>query len=217
VGRRTVAGERATLVEHWDGRRWTVVASPTVSEAGGSYLTGVATVAANDAWAVGARGDEFLVPYVLHWDGQVWRTVDVPRPPVSAELLDLRAVTARSATDVWAVGSNHLVEHFDGHGWTAVPAPAASTDPDSTTTFTAVATRSARDAWAVGVVSTDAGLRTVTEHWDGTAWSVVASPDPSPTLNFLTGVAVPKGGAAVAVGYRQDTNKTHTLILDEQR
>jgi hypothetical protein len=75
--------------------------------------------------------------------------------------------------------------------------------------------RACRRRRAVRTLSLDGNSST--EHWDGTAWSVVASPDPSLTLNFLTGVAVPKGGAAVAVGYRQETNRTQTLVLDERR
>jgi hypothetical protein len=216
VGQRQADVGPATLIEHFDGRRWSVVPGPTVNEIGGSRLTGVAAVAADDAWAVGTRGDELLRPYVLHWDGRTWRAVTVPLPPQGAELLDLRAVTARSASDVWAVGSDHLVEHFDGHRWTVVPAPDAGTDPDDTTAFTAVAARSARDAWTVGIVTSAAGPRTVTEHWDGTAWRIVPSPNPSPGLNFLTGVAVPAGGAAVAVGYRQAGTTLHTLVLDQK-
>jgi len=217
VGARTTEVGPATLIEHWDGHRWSVVPSPTVSDVGGSRLSGVAAVAADDAWAVGSRGDELLRPYVLHWDGHAWQAVTVPLPPTAPELLDLRAVTALSARDVWAVGSNHLVEHFDGQHWTVVPAPDAATDPDATTAFTAVTARSARDAWAVGVVSGAAGLRTVTAHWNGAAWTLVPSPNPSQSLNFLTGVAAPPGGPAVAVGYQQAGTVLHTLVLDERR
>src|SRR5436853_637559 len=41
-----------TLIEHWDGNRWTVVPSPSL-DAIESYLYGVAVVSPNDVWAVG--------------------------------------------------------------------------------------------------------------------------------------------------------------------
>src|SRR5439155_2997484 len=209
-------GERAgpaTLVEHWDGRRWRVVPSPTSPEVGGSRLTAVAAVSANDVWAVGGTGDEFVVPYVLHWNGRVWRTVDVPHPPITDNGLGLRAVTALAANDVWAVGASHLTEHWDGHAWRIVPAPEASTDPDGTTAFNGVAARSARDVWAVGLATDPAGPRTVTAHWNGIAWTLVPSPDPGTRLNILNAVVAPARGPTVAVGYQGRGIVTQTLII----
>src|SRR5438034_1150212 len=44
-------GSRA-LIEHWDGRRWSVAASPDV---GASVLMGIDAVSTDDVWAVGDR------------------------------------------------------------------------------------------------------------------------------------------------------------------
>ena len=44
---------RRTLVEHWDGRAWTVQTSPNLRGFAFNQLSGVATTAPTNAWAVG--------------------------------------------------------------------------------------------------------------------------------------------------------------------
>jgi hypothetical protein len=84
-------------------------------------------------------------------------------------------VAARSAADVWAVGSVHAIEtspvalHWDGARWTNVPTARVR---DGSASLLGVATVGVTDAWAVGA-SNGSGL---IEHWNGTSWSVVASP-----------------------------------------
>jgi hypothetical protein len=79
-----------------------------------------------------------------------------------------------------------------------------------------VAAVSANDIWAVGVFTdplTDFS-RTLTEHWDGTKWSVVPSPNATGGHNALNGVAALSSGTVVAVGYAIDANgHTNNLIL----
>src|SRR5579863_4339634 len=41
------------LIEHWDGQHWRIVASPPTPE--GGTIAGIATIAADDAWAVGSQ------------------------------------------------------------------------------------------------------------------------------------------------------------------
>lgn len=69
---------------------------------------------------------------------------------------DLSAVTAVSATDVWAVGSfldgrghQALIEHWNGNRWSRVRSPATGTG----TVLHAVTAASADDVWAVGRLS----------------------------------------------------------------
>lgn len=57
----------SSLIEHWDGQSWSTVAAPDVG-----VLGAIATVTADDAWALGSGG-------VLHWDGSTWREVTLPR------------------------------------------------------------------------------------------------------------------------------------------
>lgn len=76
-----------TLIEHWNGARWSVVQSP---DPGGSSqdndLWGVVAVASGDVWAVGGVGSflnpSFSSPFAVHWDGTGWSQVGVAAPAV---------------------------------------------------------------------------------------------------------------------------------------
>src|SRR5207249_2539653 len=69
-----------TLVEHWTGTRWKVVASPNVNGSLSDSLSGVAAVAANNIWAVGNYYDASNSQQTLieHWNGTSWSIVPSP-------------------------------------------------------------------------------------------------------------------------------------------
>jgi hypothetical protein len=72
-------------------------------------------------------------------------------------------------------------------------------------------------AWAVGNTygSVTDRFRTVIERWDGSAWSIVPSPNVGAT-SFLLGVAAPDATHAFAVGGRGPTSGMHNRTLAEQ-
>ena len=151
-----------SLVLHWNGKKWSKVASPDPG-AGFDVLTGVSAVSARSVWAVGyacniancdGTGNVFRT-LVMHWNGKKWSTVASPDPSTVSNLL--YGVTAVSATDVWAAGSETpdastllsttLVLHWNGKKWSRVHSPTVS---DASTTLYGVSADSATDAWAVG-------------------------------------------------------------------
>jgi hypothetical protein len=81
--------------------------------------------------------------------------------------------------------------HWDGQRWTITPT-AVPADPTSRGhVLSDIATPSAGDAWAVGFSYLAANLRAdgaLTEHWDGSAWQVVANPADNTPGAFLNGV-----------------------------
>jgi hypothetical protein len=96
---------------------------------------------------------------------------------------------ARSPADAWAVGLKPggrcqyetLTQHWDGSAWRVVPSP-SRTQVDSVLDSVTVAGSNA--AWAVGTAGCPAEQsRTLTEHWNGSAWSLVASPNGGTTTN----------------------------------
>jgi hypothetical protein len=98
----------------------------------------------------------------------------------------LKAVTAFDINDVWAVGFTNgnndqtLTEHWDGSSWTIVPSP----NQGVFSQLGGVGGIATNDLWAVGSFIEEPGFhpsRTLTEHWDGTEWTVV----PSPSLQGL--------------------------------
>jgi hypothetical protein len=99
-----------TVVEHWDGVRWSLVTAP--SPFNHPQLTGVSAVSATDVWAMGsgwndvATGVPVATPIFLHFDGTRWSSVAPPANVGGGDNL-LKGVSAVAATgDVWAVGSS---------------------------------------------------------------------------------------------------------------
>jgi hypothetical protein len=165
---------QTTLAEHWDGTAWRLVPTPDLGTA--ARFTAVAAVSATDVWAVGELVDAETA-LAEHWDGTRWTRV--PLPAVGRDSL-LSGVTATSATDVWAVGTQRvtrtLAEHWNGTAWTVVPSPNVPNQTHSA--LFAVSAAGPADVWAVGDSLQNAAFAsTLTEHWDGTAWTIVPSPN----------------------------------------
>src|SRR5947209_7846495 len=60
-----------TLIEQWNGRKWSVVSSPNIGTQN-NELSGVTAVSATDIWAVGffqATSGGPQQTLTLHWDG----------------------------------------------------------------------------------------------------------------------------------------------------
>ena len=79
----------------------------------------------------------------------------------------------------------------------------------------ATAAISADNVWAVGYYDVGSGSnRTLTEHWNGTAWNIVPDKDPGTVDNHLFGLAaVPETAALWAVGAYDNADRIwHTFI-----
>jgi len=220
-------GVEHTLIQHWNGTTWSRVASAD-RHPGIEGLSSVSAVSASDAWAVGgyftSAGN--LDTLILHWNGTTWSAVPSPNP--GGGFTYLAAVTAVSATDAWAAGyvcvrhcqldsevDHTLILHWNGTTWSQVASPNPGANYNVLSGVTAV---SAADAWAVGGFFTRAGIfRTVMLHWNGTAWSRVASPNPGTDYSVLSGVTAVSATDAWAAGYfcaRHCAQAIdHTLIL----
>jgi hypothetical protein len=96
-----------TLTLHWDGKSWQLVDSPNPDLKDGNWLTGVAAIASNDAWAIGDRWEFFdrdnvQRSIVFHWNGKEWLEVDAPTPYGSQNLHDIAAV---APGEMWVAGA----------------------------------------------------------------------------------------------------------------
>jgi len=205
-----------TFILHWNGRFWTQAPSPSPSS-NTNDLSGVAVVSATDAWAVGQYFTSTTVnPLVLQWDGQQWTQKAVPAPGSGSVL---EAVAATSAKDAWAVGAFNtsggqektLIERWNGTKWVQVPSPNPA-GPVGEIVLGGVVATSASNAWAVGTYSTGTTDKTLIEHWNGHAWTLVASPNPAPR-NSLLAVAATSAGNVWAVGTRTTSTTQLTLIV----
>jgi hypothetical protein len=208
------AGNNA-LVEHWNGTSWSQVSSSAFNNVGS--LTAVSADASNDIWAIGCCGPIGTGQAILHSDGTNWSLVS------SHPRFGPLAITALSPSNVWVAGTVEdsdndspiaAVEHWDGTSWSIVPSPNPNPGKDKNSHLLGVAAISASDIWAVGDIGAPFGhIATLTEHWDGTSWSVITSPNPGSTSNRLYGVTALSDGTVAAVGNQQGSSLDSGLIL----
>jgi hypothetical protein len=211
------------LAEHWNGSAWSQVPTPNVVRFD-EKLNAVSAAAPSDVWAVGSTnriGFAHTDPLAAHWDGTSWTVIPTPATTGGAKSI-LFGVANLGGGNAWAVGrsaaNGGLVEHWDGAAWTIVPTPTPAAPAGSTfsgSTLTAVSARTANDIWAVGSFSATKGTTsnsfTLTMHWNGSAWTIVPSPNPA-TASPINGVRQTLNGVveisptdAWAVGNTVDT------------
>lgn len=223
VGALTTPANTA-LIEHWNGSQWSIVPAPTFTNASGSSygLTAIAAVAANDVWAVGSgQTSSAATSVITHWNGSQWQMV--AHPDLNARTDTLASITVASAQDVWAVGDSSLgnqdstlVEHWNGSAWSIVTTPTLKA---TNSTLSAVTADSSTNVWIVGYTEngTSSLSSTLIEHWNGSQWSVISTPNAgsNQASNFLYGVAiVPHTSHIWAVGvYNNGTGPYQTLTL----
>jgi len=148
---------------HFDGRAWSVVPF-VVPDENSSALNAVAAVSANNVWAAGeeqgagaAIGGATLIE---HWNGVRWK---IFASPTSGAYLNLTGMTARSASDVVAVGTNEpsinggpehgLILRFNGTRWAIDSSDVFAGELASAATFPGAA-----QEWAAGVNQSSQGL-----------------------------------------------------------
>jgi hypothetical protein len=199
-----------TLAEHWDGTRWRVVATPNLAGSENA-LFGVVAISTNDVWAVGTavRDSQTSQTLVEHWDGANWSIVPSPDPGTYTNVLSSIAVV--SPTDIWAAGTiadgrlgltETLTEHWNGVRWRVVSSPNIGELGDS---FAGIAAVSSNDVWTAGSYAyhaPDGSVRTgtMTDHWDGMRWTVMATPDPPGGDSLLHGITALARDEVWAVG-----------------
>lgn len=169
--------------------KWALVKSPNVGTAGSS-LSGVSADSLTDGWGVGNTftGSTYRT-LAERWNGSMWAVVATPN--ASAGTNALNAVVAITPTDAWAVGFyadgstfRTLAEHWNGSTWAIVASPNSGTGENVLESVTAIASN---DVWAVGFQEATPGAPRVTlaEHWNGSTWTVVATPNSGTDENFL--------------------------------
>jgi alpha-tubulin suppressor-like RCC1 family protein len=201
----------ALLFEHWNGKAWSFVAPP--SESGFQFGEGVTAISPDNVWVVGDTDSQTTVS--AHWNGSTWSMVSTPSLTSTDSLDFLTAVSAVSADDVWASGYEGNVDdqnfdlpymlHWNGTAWTLVKVPNRGTEGSFLRGTTAL---SATDVWGVGTTEqADGGSLTLTEHFNGSAWSAAPSLDPGQLAavpdNGLDAAASPGGGVVWAVGTQE--------------
>ena len=179
-------GQILGSIEHWDGTKWSLVPGPFAAQSD-PLLFGITAISSKDIWVVGSIIVQSVIePLFVHYNGKVWK--QVPGPVIGAQGLTLmQSVSALATNDVYAVGwsgfendnSRTFVEHWNGKKWSVVPSPSVGAGANQLNSVVALAPN---DVWGSGfsvavAPPASAPQQTLIEHWDGTSWKVVASPN----------------------------------------
>jgi hypothetical protein len=187
-----MGGTDLNQVLHWNGRKWSLVATPDPGGTGSgdfSLLQSVSCPSPGSCWAVGAYGSQGIVStslnQALHWNGRKWSVVATPDPDGTGAgannlLFDMACTSSASC---WAVGGYGIVRgggvqlnealHWNGRRWSLVVTPDPGGTASGDTNFlSGVRCTSAASCWAVGD-SQPAGGPDVNQalHWNGSRWS----------------------------------------------
>lgn len=132
-----------STIQRFDGEQWSTLATPST---GG--LACIYALSANDVYL--CAGEE-----VLHYNGSAFTAMDVTGPTGLDGITD---VWASSPTDVWAIGDDAIIAHYDGASWSRTIAGSAFKSSIWGSGPTDVYTLSTFDLM----------------HFDGTTWSEVS-------------------------------------------
>jgi len=229
VGNMSTASAVKTLVEHWNGKTWTVMASPNGAgvAVNASWLLAVSCGSASSCFAVGyyySLPDD-VDKLIEHWDGKAWTIVASPSPPEPTRTVRLTAVSCVTASNCDAVGSSTmalvpgststLIEHWNGKAWSIVPSPNAPGPGSTSSSLAGLSCVRVSNCSAVGSYTNFSGSEhmTLIEHWNGTAWSIVSSPNATgATESELGAVACVNTTNCQAVGSSSNGTVTTTLV-----
>jgi len=175
------------VIEQWNGAKWSVVPGPKFGTGEQPSVFAMTSTSATDIWAIGSLllDEEELFFLFEHWDGTQW-TATISE---SGDAF-LFGASADAPNDAWAVGFNGpendesatLAVHYDGSSWQQVATPNVGAGANQLNGVLALAPD---DVWAVGFSTSvpppqQAPTLTLIEHYDGTKWSVVPSPNVGP-------------------------------------
>ncbi len=154
-----------------------------------------------------------------------WSKVESPSVDSGAVTVNnhLRGIATISRNDIWSVGwatdpngpqylEKTLIEHFDGNSWSIVPSPNTTDQKNQLYSVSAV---SSSDVWAVGHTENTSTFpsKTLIEHWDGSAWNIIPSPNFGSVSNELRSVTAISSSDVWAVGWYSGFGKSQSLIL----
>ena len=196
--------QTGSLVERFDGTRWTTVAPPA-----GVSLRGLDVVSPTEVWVAGYNGSSATV---ARWKNGAWATM-YTQPVANRHLTVFEGIAVGPTGHVWAVGWDRdynapgrpvssLVVHFDTATWARESSP----NPANRNTLNDVTALGNGDVFAVGVAQDTSGggitPRSLLLRRTGNTWSWLPVPPGEPgSQDQLLSVAAVSGTSVWAVGY----------------
>jgi len=176
---------------------WTVQQTQLLGTSDNS-VGAIAGSSPTDVWALGdflpdaaGSNQDVTLTFAEHYNGKAWTVV---RTPNLAPNFNSFYGAAASHGWAWAVGERlnskyqdrALVEVWNGSAWSiaTIPQPGAVRDM-----LFGASALSPSDVWVVGdQEGQNNKFETLAEHWDGSSWTVIPTPDPGSSGNQLYAV-----------------------------
>ena len=203
------AGTSLTLAERWNGSSWSLQSALNPSGATYAFLSGVSCTSATACTAVGYYGNSSgtELPLAEVWNGTSWSIQSVPSPSGATfgMLLDVACTSSASCVAVGNYGGKNVTEQALAESWNGTAWSVKTTATPSGATVSSLASvscASAATCMGVGSYFNKSGSEfTLAEAWNGTAWSVSSTPNPSGSVfPMLSGVSCTLSTACTAVG-----------------
>jgi hypothetical protein len=186
AGNVTDGAHPGQVIERWNGTKWSLFPGPKFEKNLQADVFAMTSSSADDVWAIGSlvnRSTGRVSSLFEHWNGMAWMATTV-----ESNNEFLYGASADATNDAWAVGFNGSdnirtsAMHWDGTHWKSVATPRVE---GGTNKLNAVLALAPNDVWAVGLSTPvappkHAATLTLIEHFDGTSWTVVPSPNVGP-------------------------------------
>ena len=198
-------GGELTLGERWNGSSWSQVPTPDPSwifGVGPAYLSGIACAGAATCFAVGYEVSGVsgsAGPMIQRWNGSSWSDNAAPGLRSNTSLNAVSCAGASTCHAVGGDGTSLIATRWNGSSWVAV---AIRKPPGATrAALSGVKCTSATNCIAVGTYTNATATKTLAERWNGTAWTIVSTPNPTAaTSSSFNGIACPNASTCYAVG-----------------
>jgi len=213
---------------------WHLVTPPPAPGPDNNILTNVDVVSSKDAWFTGLSypyaertgiGDPPEI-MMFRWDGNSISSVPSPAVGYAPDLQTSLGfdVTLDSPADGWlgagaTIGGSPALRLHGGR-WTPMPTAPVPTSGNSTNIMSDAVSISPADAWAVGFFGwSQAGQgvfgTAMIEHWDGSEWTVAATPPPPDPDSQLLALTAVSPSDIWAIGWQGSNSYTDTIPLVE--
>ena len=223
----TSGGVESTLAEVWSAKKWTIQETTNPTGAKSASLSSVSCTAAEACTAVAhfvnSGSTEVTLAEVFTSTAKKWAIQESPNP-TGAKSSSLSGVSCTAAEACTAVG--HFVnsggtEVTLGEVFTSATKKWAVQEPPNpveakSSSLSGVSCTSTTACTAVGhyVSSTSVELK-LGETWNGTAWSIKETPNPTGAKSSsLSGVSCTAAEACTAVGHYVNSGNTEVTLVE---
>jgi len=201
------------LAERWNGTSWSISSALSPTSATYAELVAIRCVSTTRCFAVGSFTRSNVTRMLIeYWNGSTWKIGTSPNLSGKGPSY-LYAVACANQRFCYAVGSYRsanglqrtLTLKWNSAQWSVVASPnptGSSEDPQLVGVSCPTSSCMAVGLYSVpGSLPTDDIYKTLTERWNGSQWTIVASPNGSRFGDgFLSGVFCTSPLACIAVG-----------------